>query len=754
MRLVTFGLLLLCAAPLAGQQTERLADDRPAGAALRAAVVETRYTLRGLGLEVVDRRAVLPDGRVERSTSLPDGTPVDLDRLRREDHALGLAQRGNMTPALLERVEALAEHESLEVAFWLREPAGDGGAGLRTANLGHTRRSRDEALASDVRAERSAAHAAAHQRYAPGNTAFASRVEAAGAGLVLVADVWPFVIAAVDRDQARLLALDLAVDEAYLSQPTWIEEGEFAQGTLRQPVVWEQGLTAGSSVNILVNDTAQVQTTNAYLPPVIELNNSGTGSHATGVAGNIANAHPVHMAANHGIHQIYSAGGSGDSAAPPIWSDAIAMGIDYGNCSWWNGLKGSIAFLDRFFDHTIRNFGVMMFKSTGNQGTSGTPYTTTPGNGFNMTNSGAYSDGNDVVWAGDSMASSSSYWDPAEGHEKPEVASPGTGVTTTGTGSSGLQTGFTGTSSASPLTCGVAGLISAGDTSLLAQMTTVKAVLMASAWHNVEGDELLSEFDGAGGVHAAAAWATVRDQQWWHDEVVDSDFQGGVLDVPMPALAGDDMRVVALWFSNPNAAYTTDVLDMDVDMTILDPAMAVVASSASAANPFEIASFRASTSGTYTVRLSRQRFDGSSEPLSVVWSSRSDSASASVSVLGAGDPFARGKTPTMVFSEPYEGAGRTYVAWASLVGPDGTVFGDNGYTLPAGLGFFSNYSVFLPGFVGTLDANGRAAALLPLPDVPQAANLPLHFGLVILGPSGLLDDVTAVAYDSVFVIAP
>jgi hypothetical protein len=724
--------------------------------ALRDRAVETRFTLPELGISVVDRRMVQPDGRVSRTTTLPDGSPVDLDQLRAADHALGMSRRQRMTPALRAALGELEPEARLEIAFWLHEPddGRDPGADLRRQAAQQALVLSGHELAEAVRGARRATLAAAEQRYAPSNAAFALTAVSRGAEVLLVGDAWPFVIARVDAPSATLLAQDAAVDEAYLCQPTWFEEGQFAQGTLRTPVVWAQGLLPTNEVNIMVNDTAQVQTTNQYLPPIVTLNASGSASHATGVAGNIANFHPLHKASNYTINKLYSAGGSGDINAPIIWADAITAGVDLGNCSWWNGLKGSIAFLDRFFDHTIRNFSVMMFKSTGNQGNTSTPYTTTPGNGFNTTNTGAYLDNDDVLWAGDVMAGSSSYWDPLEGHEKPELASPGTCVTTTGTGSSGLQSCFGGTSSASPLTCGVAGLICAGDTSLLAEMTSLKAILMASAWHNVEGEDLLSEKDGAGGVHAAAAWATVRDGQWWHDEVQDADFAGNTLDVPMTVLAGEDVRVVALWFSNPNAAFSTDVLEMDLDMAVLDPDQIVVTSSASALNPFEIASFQAQKNGIYTIRLSKIRFDGSSEPLSVAWSTRSDSAVASISLASGSAPFAAGQTPTLQFHEPYEGAGKFYLAWAALNAPFGFPVGTSGYTLPTSFDSYLLFTLNLPGMVGTLDLDGRAVANLPIPGLPQAVGVSLHMGLMVFEPTGELNDVTTVAGSTVFVIQP
>ncbi|MHC4846261.1 MAG: S8/S53 family peptidase [Planctomycetota bacterium] len=668
-------------------------------------VASRTLQLPRLGMTVKDVRTLLPDGRVARAGLDAAGNPVDVDSLRRQEHALAQAARGNMAPTLFDAVGRMAAGETLEIAFWLHEP--DDGVELdatlrsRVAGLGHDR------MADAVRAARRELLTIAQARFAPDQAAFAQAAEARGAEVVLQAGAWPVVIARVDASAARELARHALVDEAYLSQPSWSNEGNFAQGTLRSPTIWDHGITGDQSVQVLVNDTAQVQVGNPYLPGIITLNTASQGSHATGVAGNIANRHPTYKAAAHGLGRLYSAGGTGDSVAPPIWTTAIAAGVDMGNCSWWNFLKGQIEFLDRFFDHTIRNFSVMMFKSNGNQGSGSSPYGTTPGQGYNMTCSGAYDDQASVNWVDDTMTSSSSYWNPIEGHEKPEVASPGTCVATTGTGGGGIQSCFGGTSSASPLTTGVAALLATADNTLLGQMTTLKAALMVGAWHNVEGAEPISDKDGAGGVHAAASHAVIRDGDWWYDDVVAADFPGGVLDIPIELTAGEDARVIALWFGNADSSYSTDVLDMDVDMAILAPGGGVLDVSASTANPFELVQFSPTTTGTHTVRLTLQRFDGVSEPLTVAWSTRSDAATATVTLDLESEPFSIGNQPTMLFREQYEGPGRIYAAWASLSGPPGASLGA-GYGLPAGIDAVSYWSVGLPGFVGVLDASGQA----------------------------------------------
>jgi len=190
--------------------------------------------------------------------------------------------------------------------------------------------------------------------------------------------------------------------------------------------------------------------------------------------------------------------------------------------------------------------------------------------------------------------------------------------------------------------------------------------------------------------------------------------------VAVPLLAGDETRIVALWFSRADSAYSSDVLDMDLDLAVLAPGGAVVASSISAANPFELASFVPPSSGTYTVRLTRQRFDGPSEPLTVAWSTRRDAAQATIRLAPGSQPFEAGLTPTLELAEPFEGAGKSYAAWVSLSGPPGMALPGTGLTQPIGFDWYSELSLLLPGFVGQLDAQGRASASLPLPGVAAA----------------------------------
>ena len=723
-----------------------------------ATLVRHRVVVAGDTLELEETRRVDAAGRVQRSVLGADGQwlgGAELDFLRRRAWHEAHAARGKLSPTLAAHLEQVSPTDVIEVAFWLVDDHSRSAphALLREAASVAS----PEELPDAVRAARLELLQLATMAHAPRSERLAREVIRAGGEIVTSGTSAPLVVARVRADRVRALALSPDVDEAYRSMPAWFPEGDVAQSTLRTQKAFEGGLSAnGSPVKVLVNDTSDVVTGNPYLPPIVQLGTVGfSDSHATAVAGNLANHHPTFAAAASGLPQLYSHAGTGDAVAPGIWDNAIAQGIDFGNCSWWNGLMGQIEFLDRYFDYIVRNFGVMQFKSNGNQGFGFMPYGTTPGQGYNMISTGHYSDSDTVEWEDDAIAGDSSWWNPIEGHQKPELVAPGQGVSTTGPfGPSWLFYGFGGSSSASPMTASVATLLATGQPVLLSQMTTVKALLMASAWHDVSGSGAVSDIDGAGSLHAAAAWAAARDGQWWFGDVTASDFTNDVLEVGVPLLQGDETRVCALWFSNPDSGYTTDVLDMDLDLAVVAPDGTVLASSTSSANPFELTSFWPPVTGTYTVRLTKQRFDGTSEPLTVAWSSRSDSAVATLDLMPGSAPFAVGSTPVLRLSEPFEGSQRAYAVATSVLPPNGVAL-FNGFTLPTAIDAVTLQMIGGLAMIGQLSFFGEALVPVPIPAQPGLAGLTVYFGGVVFeGPTLNLLEVAMVSDTLTLVVAP
>ncbi|MBL8753492.1 MAG: S8 family serine peptidase, partial [Planctomycetes bacterium] len=376
-----------------------------------------------------------------------------------------------------------------------------------------------------------------------------------------------------------------------------------------------------------------------------------------------------------------------------------------------------------------RNFAVMLFKSSGNQGgTDGK--ITTPGCGYNMTASGNATDNNTHDWNGDAMSSSSSWVNPLEGHDKPEVTACGTTITTPTTASPWIGAQGSGTSYSSPVTCGVAALLAQTNPLLQAKPEAVRALLMAGAFHNVEGAAVLSDRDGSGHIDAAASQAACADGQFVATTLTAASFAGGNWDLAVDLVANDETRVCGVWFSAANSSYATDVLQMDLDLTVW-LGTTLVATSASVVNPFEIVQFVPPATGTYTFRFTRQAFLGSSEPFAVAWATRRDAATDSVVVTGT---LAPGGQAQFEFIDPYHPSAG-YLAVLSLTPPPATTAVGTKKVLDLGYDAFTDLSLLLPGFTGVLGTNGRAVANLPIPNLPWLSGLTLHSAMVTLDPT-------------------
>jgi len=203
-------------------------------------------------------------------------------------------------------------------------------------------------------------------------------------------------------------------------------------------------------------------------------------------------------------------------------------------------------------------------------------------------------------WANDSMASYSAYINPdSPNHdrEKPEIAAPGN-VFSTFEVSPWVPALNSGTGFAAPHVAGTAALLMQAKPSLKTSPAEVKAVLMASAVHNIEGASRLSDQDGAGGLQAKAAYDAVVNG--WSGKISYEICQGYCSNVTFNATAGQVVRFVICWLSQSDG-FGTDTAD-DIDLTVKNPSGSIAATSASFDNNFEIVEFTATQTGTYTAR--------------------------------------------------------------------------------------------------------------------------------------------------------
>jgi hypothetical protein len=155
-----------------------------------------------------------------------------------------------------------------------------------------------------------------------------------------------------------------------------------------------------------------------------------------------------------------------------------------------------------------------------------------------------------------------------------------------------------------------------------------KAIIMASATHNIEGPSIIVRGqgdlrDGAGAINAAladtvarlrgSATGTCYTSCWWGHFITNSDFPIGTdLERKFYADQGDLIRVAIAWWAHadtPSNNYSFDQLDTDLDLRIKAPNGQWVsgANSASFDNNYEMVQFLATQRGQYTIAVRKFR---------------------------------------------------------------------------------------------------------------------------------------------------
>ncbi|MCC5638782.1 S8 family serine peptidase [Nostoc sp. CHAB 5844] len=234
---------------------------------------------------------------------------------------------------------------------------------------------------------------------------------------------------------------------------------------------------------------------------------------------------------------------------------------------------------------------------------------------FNVINVGSFGDNNttsftdDIVPCTNNIAGSYLNPDtPNSDREEPDVVAPGVNIRTTYLNGTITDTSPPegGTSFAAPhVTAGV-GLLNQRKPDLYYSAAEVRAIIMASARHNLEGSSRLSDRDGVGGIMLAAADTVVANGQ--------SDFlfnDGNISNFPISksftATNGQKVRVVITWTHKMPLGKSEDEPTTDLDLNVYC-GNTFIGSSESYDNNFEIVEFTAgSCSGGYTALIHNLR---------------------------------------------------------------------------------------------------------------------------------------------------
>ncbi|RIK33965.1 MAG: protease [Chloroflexi bacterium] len=574
----------------------------------------------------------------------------DVESVVVAEHEAYQARYGKFDPPLYDRLQIASEEEQIPVIIWAAESGEEDSVKIAEAEVAQLYPEAARALAERGVAwsvEDEALRLEIKQKYAEILAELAaSRVdpvmewlEAKGYEVERI-DGSPMVAATVSKQDILELAELEAVGSILLGGGQAAPSSNISTPTSRVPVVWSRGMNGGN-VRLAIVEQGKINNTARNCLNVIETRDSSVGDwpHKSRVAAITACNNATLPGVAQGA-QIMDAGypisGTDVDAA-----NALTWAVDVKLADVTNHSERILApqtdtnlyYLDKFYDYKVRNFKFTAVVAAGNRDV--TDNVGTPAKGWNVIAVGNAEDQDTAAWWDDKInetAIGSSYINPNTGVEKPEVAAPGTNINTVA--GQGTRTSY-----AAPQVAGLAALLMQRNSDLKDMPMAVKAILMASAVHNLENSKRLSDLDGAGGVDAALAdWIaqSVGGTNacivpcWWDIPINDSNLPEpgpppqatNYLYRTFTASQGERIRVVISWFSAASADGVQDNLRTELNLHVQRPNGTVVQSSTSSANGFEIVDFTADATGTFTIAVERLylgAYNESGNTLGIAW---------------------------------------------------------------------------------------------------------------------------------------
>lgn len=434
-------------------------------------------------------------------------------------------------------------------------------------------------------------------------------IKSKGARIIYASKYAPLIYVELSKDNILDIQKRNEVEMISLERKA-VPEINSAVPTILAPPVWNYNIGTGVKVAVVEDDGIAFD--NPFIPDGIYYmpTSPNIDMHATMVAGVIASVNSEYKGVAPGVSLISANSQDYFESSLIAASDwALENDADILSLSWGIPSDRKLTVMDKYYDYIVSHFPYpTVVKSAGNSAGK----ITSPGNAWNVITVGAIDDKNTIDWLDDEMASYSSFVDPKSPHkdrEKPEVVAVGNRITSTDTMYPWITPAESdGTSFAAPAVAGEAALLMSLNSSLKMWPETVRAVIYASADHNIEGDSRLSEYDGMGAVNVLEAYNIVANKRMGYMTIYKSDSYP--VKFEFSAKAGEKKRVVIAWNSESTGAHGLDKLNVDLDLTVKNTTGTYLGTSTSRDNNYEIVEFIAPTTEIYIAEIHKTKWSG------------------------------------------------------------------------------------------------------------------------------------------------
>lgn len=563
------------------------------------------------------------------------GEALDLDQVEQDEAAAYAAKFGKLDAKLHATVQGAADDERITVAIWVNvaedfapeRPDPDGKTPVDIDGMFE----RNDAV---CREQIAAAIAPVVQAMEGMNIAFETN------------EFVPVIHADLTKSEIDAVAALAEVQRVYEEFP--VEQLQaISRITSRMNLAETNWGARGTNTRVgIVEVGGDVQVANPFLAGrITRLTNRGfLDAHGTAVAGVIGSSHSSTRGFAPNCRMFCGSGTSWaelESVANACFNNLTHLI----NCSFGgdqdaipaDGFAANPTAIDKVYDTLVYNRVRPVVVACGNNsGIWGnrTQNCISPALGYNVISVGSYDTWNTTSWTGDTMSDFSSFRNPRSlsfDRQKPEIAAPGgvrplssapfyQGLSMLSTANPWLGNVNMGTSFAAPAVAGTAAtMLGQNILNLPGWPEAVKAILMCTAMHNIEGDARLSDRDGAGGMDSLLAVQVAQ-------RTTTGNWGGFSYDCTQPVVqtvgtaalvAGKRTRVCVTWLSNPNDAAYADRPSTDLDLRLVAPNGTLIFAPFSIDNTFEIADFTPTISGTYQIQV--VRFRCTSSPRAVGW---------------------------------------------------------------------------------------------------------------------------------------